>query len=154
LENEEKEFVVRRLQILEEKLKQPSKFDIDSRGGVHLRIDFSPNVEHSLLREARILEKLLSEVNEGKIKHALMTWHKLLGEELKKHKEYYHKMQEAYDAWLQYPWSTRIEIPEPPHPPDCEITDRNGNSWIIGDELLSVFDDLLKRLEKWMITDD
>lgn len=150
----EKEFVNRRLQIVEEKLGHPNKYDVDETGGFHHRIEFAPNVEYALIREARILEKLLVEVDEGKIHRALVSWRKILGEEFKKHKEHYHDMQEAHDAWLQYPWPTRIEIPEPLIPPNCEVTDRQGHTWVVDDELLSVFDDILKRLEKWMSTDD
>lgn len=152
--NEEKEFVTRRLQIIEEKLGHPGKYDVDEKGGFHLRLEVAPNIEYSLIREARILEKLSNEVEEGKIQQALTSWRKLLGNEYRKHKEYYRDMQEVYEAWLKYPWPTRIEIPEPPLPPDCEIADRHGHTWIVDDELLNVFDDLVKRLEKWMTTDD
>lgn len=150
----EKEFINRRLQIVEEKLGHPNKFDVDETGGFHHRLEVVPNVEYALIREARILEKLSLEVEEGKIHRALISWRKLLGEEFKKHKDYYHDMQEAHDAWLQYPWTTRIDIPEPPTPPNCEITDRQGHTWVVDDELLSVVDDMVKRLEKWMATDD
>lgn len=108
----EKEFVNRRLQIVEEKLGYPNKYDVDETGGFHHRIEVAPNIEYALVREARILEKLSLEVEEGKIHHALTSWRKKLGEEFKKHKDYYHDMQEAHDVWLRYPWPTRIEIPD------------------------------------------
>jgi len=152
--NEEKEFLTRRLQIIEEKLGNPNKYDVDDSGGFHFRIEVSPKIEYALIREARILEKLSMEVKEGKIQHALILWRKLLGQEYKKHKEHYRDMQEAYDSWLQYPWPTRIDIPEPPLPPDCEVIDRQGHTWVVDDELLSVFDDVLKRLQNWISTDD
>lgn len=152
--SQEKEFVNRRLKIVEEKLGYPSKYEVDETGGFHHRIEVSPQVEYSLIREARILEKLSLEVEEGKIRRALISWRKLLGEAFKKHKELYHNMQEAHDAWLQYPWPTRIEIPEPPIPPDCEVTDRQGHAWVVDDELLNVFDDITKRFEKWITVDD
>jgi len=150
----EKEFVSRRLQIVEEKLGHPNKYDVDETGGFHHRLEVAPSVEYALIREARILEKLSLEVEEGKINRALGSWRKVLGEEFKKHKEHYHDMQEAHDTWLQYPWPTRIEIPEPPIPPNCEVTDRQGHTWVVDDELITVFEDILKRLEKWMSTDD
>ena len=150
----EKEFVLRRLQIIEEKLGLPNKYEVDESGGFHHRLEVSANVEYALIREARILEKLSVEVEESKIHRALTVWRKLLGEEFKKHKEHYHAMQEAHDAWMKYPWPTRINIPEPPTPPDCEVTDRQGHTWAVDDELLNVFDDVSKRLEKWMSTDD
>ena len=152
--NKEKEFVLRRLQIVEEKLGLPNKYEVDESGGFHHRLEVSANVEYALIREARILEKLSAEVEEGKIRRALVGWRKLLGEEFKKHKEHYHDMQEAHDAWMKYPWPTRINIPEPPMPPDCEVTDRQGHTWAVDNELLNVFDDMSKRLEKWMSTDD
>lgn len=150
----EKEFINRRLQIVEVKLGHPSKYDVDETGGFHHRIEVAPDVEYALIREARILEKLSLEVEEAKIHRALISWRKILGEEFKKHKDYYHDVQEAHDAWLRYPWPTRIEIPEPPIPPNCEVTDRQGHTWVVDDELLNVFDDIAKRLEKWMTTDD
>jgi len=150
----EKEFVLRRLQIVEEKLRLPNKYEVDESGGFHHRLEVSANVEYALIREARILEKLSIEVEEGKIQHALIIWRKLLGEEFKKHKEHYRDMQEAHDAWIKYPWPTRINIPEPPTPPDCEVTDRQGHTWAVDNDLLKVFDDVLKRLEKWVSTDD
>lgn len=152
--NEEKEFVNRRLQIIEEKLGYPNKYDVDEKGGLHHRIEVAPNVEYALVREARILEKLSIEVEEGKIQRALISWRQLLGGDLKKHKEHYHDMQEAHNAWRQYPWPTRIDIPEPPIPPDCEVTDRQGHTWVVDDGLLGVFEDVVRRLEKWMTTDD
>lgn len=152
--NQEKEFVTRRLQIVEEKFGQPNKYDVDETGGFHHKIEVSSNVEYSLIREARILEKLSLEVEEGKIQKALTSWRKRLGEEFKKHREYYREMQEAHDKWMQYPWPTRIEIPEPPMPPECEVTDRLGHTWVVDDELLDVLDDIKMRLEKWMMTDD
>ena len=150
----EKEFVSRRLQIVEEKFNIPNKYEVDESGGFHHRLEASANVEYALVREARILEKLTNEVEEGKIQRALITWQKLLGEEFKKHKEHYHNMQEAHDSWMKYPWTTRINIPEPPIPPDCEVMDRQGHTWAVDNELLKVFDDMLKRLKKWMSTDD
>lgn len=152
--NEEKDFVNRRLQIVEEELGYPDKYDVDEKGGFHHRIEVAPNIEYALVREARILEKLSLEVKEGKIQRALISWRQLLGEDFKKHKEYYHDMQEAHDVWLQYSWPTRIDIPEPPIPPDCEVTDRQGHTWVVDDGLLNVFDDVVKRLEKWITTDD
>jgi hypothetical protein len=137
-----------------ENLGHLSKYEVDETGGFHHRIEVSSQIEYALIREGRILEKLSLEAEEGNIKCALISWRKLLGEEFRKHKEHYLDMQEAHDAWLQYPWPTRIEIPEPPIPPDCEATDRQGHDWIVDDELLNVFDDVTKRLEKWMMADD
>jgi ribosome-associated translation inhibitor RaiA len=150
----EKEFVAQRLSIVERKLETHSEFDIDGKGGFHLRLDVSPTVEYSLIREARVLEKLGTEVSEGKIRQALISWRKLLEMELRKHKEKYRTMQEIHDDWLRLPWSKRINTPEPPQPPDCEITDRQGHTWHVEKELLDVFDDMVERLDKWMMVDD
>jgi hypothetical protein len=152
--SQEKEFITRRLQIIDEKLGHPNKYDVDDSGGFHHRIEVSPQVEYALIREARILEKLSLEVDDGKVQKALISWRKLLGEEFRKHKEYYNDMQEAHNAWLQYPWPIRVEMPEPPIPPDCEVTDRQGHTWVVDDELLDVFENITKRLEKWMSVDD
>jgi len=151
--SQEKEFIARRLQIIEENLGHANKYEVDEKGGFHHRIEVSPIIEYALIREARLLEKLSDEVEDGKIRQAIVLWQERLSKEFIKHKEYYRDMQEAHEAWLQYPWPTRIKIPEPPIPPDCEVTDRQGHTWVIDDDLLKVFDDVLERLGKWLATD-
>ena len=154
MDNDEKEFITKRLQIIEDKLGRPSQFDIDDKGGFHLRIEVSPTVEYALIREARILEKLNNEVKEGKIQVALVSWRKFLSQEFRKHKEFFSQMQEAYDEWLKYPWPTRINIPEPPQPPNCEVLDKDGYTWVVDGQLIKVFDDVIERLDKWTSTND
>ncbi len=150
----EKEFLVRRLRIVEENLNKHKEYDIDEQGAFHFRFGPNPQREHALVREAHLLEKLISQVQEEKISRALELWSKSLAEKLGIHREYYRDAQEAYDAWLRLPFPTRIEIPEPPHPPDLEVSDVNGTTWVVDEKLLNVFDDIEERLQKWMASDD
>ena len=114
----------------------------------------SPSTEYALIREARLIEKMLLQVEEGKVSKALGSWRKSLGEKLLKHREYYRPMQEAYDHWLSLPFPTRIEIPEPPPPPEFNIVDSQGYEWIVDEQLLKVIDDVNERLKKWIESDE
>jgi hypothetical protein len=150
----DREFLERRQKIIEEKLSQHSQYDIDERGGIHIRLDWSPMIEYSLIREARLIEKLLAQTKEGQLSKALALWHKNLGEKLRAHREYYRPMQEVYDRWYSLPFPTRIEIPEPPHSPELEVIDIHGNTWIVDSGLLDVLKDMQARLEKWNASDE
>lgn len=147
------EFLQRRLEILNETIERPSKFEIDEKGGFHMRLDTSPHIEHAYIREAHLIQKLLLQAKEGKVSYALSNWRKLLWEKLRIHRELYRPMQEAYDHWLSFPFPTRIEIPEPPHPPELEIKDIQGTVWIVDEKLFTVIDDLQARLKKWMASE-
>lgn len=146
----EKEFVLRRLAIVESNLQKHSQFEVDDKGGFHFTLEDSPMIEYSLIREARILEKLNNEVGEGNIRRALFSWRNLLESELRKHKEKYRPMQDVHDDWMRLPWPQRIYTQEPPQPPDCEVVDGQGHTWLVEKELLDVFDDILDRLGKWL----
>lgn len=135
---------------MKETINQASQFEIDERGGLHFRLETSPSIEHAFIREAHLLQKLLSQAKEGNTARALSGWRKSLGEKLRAHHEFFRAMQEAYDHWLSLPFPTRIEIPEPPYPPELEITDVQGDVWIVDEKLLNVIDDLQIRLGKWM----
>jgi hypothetical protein len=149
----EREFLERRLTIVEERLKHVSNFEVDKNGRFHLQYQPSPFVEYDLIREARLVEKMLVQVEERKISIALVSWRKMLGERLLKHREYYRPMQEAYDHWHSLPFPTRIEIPEPPPPPELNIVDSQGHEWIVDEQLLKVMDDVNERLKKWIESD-
>jgi hypothetical protein len=97
-----------------------------------------------------LLEKLLVQVNEGKISKAISDWRKFLGEKLRLHREHYRQMQVVYEDWLSLPFPTRIEVPEPPLPPDLEILDSQGHEWIVDEQLLAVLDDVSARLKIWI----
>ena len=148
------EFLQRRLELLADLIKKPSQFEVDQKGGFHVRLDVSPHIEYNYIREAHTIQKLLSQAQEGQVSQTLTDWRRLLGEKLRTYREYYRPMQEVYDDWLSYPFPTRIEIPEPPHPPELEITDIQGEVWIVDEKLLSVVDDLQARLGKWMASEE
>lgn len=154
----EREFVSHRLRIVAAELNRPTRLDVDGTrrtvdrdpdGVERFRVEVTARQELALVREARILEKLTQEVPEGAISRALLSWRKLLGMRLAAHNGKYAKMQEAYDAWMQLPFPIRIDVPEPPQPPECEVVDRHGNSWVVDYLLLNVFDDLVRRIERW-----
>jgi hypothetical protein len=78
----------------------------------------------------------------------------MLGEKLLKHRVYYRPMQEVYDHWLSLPFPTRIEIPEPPPPPELNIVDSQEHEWIVDEQLLKVIDDVNERLKKWIESEE
>ncbi len=145
----EREFLERRLKIVEKRLKEVNAYEIDDEGRFHLCYQNVPTKDYALVREESLLTKLLAQVPEGKVSKTLGNWRKVLGKKLHKHREYYRPMQDEYDRWMRLPFPTRIEIPEPPHPPELEILDYQGMVWFVDDVLLSVLDDLKIRLKKW-----
>jgi hypothetical protein len=92
----------------------------------------------------------LDQVGEGKVSKALRDWRKKLGSQLHSHREYYLPVEQAHDAWLCLPFPTRVEIPEPPLPPDLVVLDAQGLEWIVDGHLLKVLDDMDARLQKWL----
>jgi len=146
----EVEFLKQRLQILEQSINTPVDFDKDEKGRFYLRFNVSPSVEHAYIREAHLIEKLLSKAKEGQVDKALAGWHKFLADELRKHHEQYQRMQEKYDEWRSLPFPTRIEIPEPPHPPELELKDTQNDNWIVDERLLDLIKDIRFRLSQWM----
>lgn len=150
----EREFLEQRSKIVKERLSQVNEFDVDDKGRFYLRYQHAPTMEYALICESWLLEKLLKEISEGKVAKAINDWRKSLGEKLRLHREYYRPMQETYDHWCSLPFPTRIQIPEPPHPPELDVTDSQGREWVIDEQLLLVLDDLGARLKKWNESDD
>jgi hypothetical protein len=148
------EFLAQRLQLLEKNINSPVSFDKDDKGRFYLRFDNSPSIEHAYIREAHLIKKLLAQAKEGQVDKALAGWHKFLIDELRKHHVHYQKMQEKYEEWSCLPFPTRIEIPEPPHPPELEIKDVQNDNWIIDEKLLDLIKDTRVRLSKWMTSSD
>ena len=68
----EREFLERRLKIVEERLEKVSEFDVDEGGRFYIRYQHVPTKEYALIREARLLEKLLVQVDEEK--NIKSTW--------------------------------------------------------------------------------
>jgi hypothetical protein len=101
-------------------------------------------------REARLLQKLLAQTREGQAVPALQAWRGQLAEFLIDHQHRYEKMQRAYDSWWQMPLYRRQSTPQPPKPPSARYIDGEGAPWIIDDRFLALFDDLAKRLQKWL----
>ena len=150
----ERDFLQQRLQRIEKHLEQVREFNVDEKGRFYVSYQNIPMRDNSLIREARLLEKLLVQVEEGNISRAISQWRKNLSEKLRLHREHYRPLQEEYDRWLSLPFPIRIDIPEPIEPPDLEIMDSQGREWVIDELLLGVFDDVFMRLKKWLETDD
>jgi hypothetical protein len=60
-------------------------------------------------------------------------------------------MQDVYDAWWRLPRDERGGVPKTPGPPSARYTDVDGAVWIIDDRFLALLDDLMQRLQKWLI---
>lgn len=148
------EFLRLRLERLEEMLNCPGEFEYAENGRYRYRSMPCIPEEYARIREQALFKKLLAQVKEGQVAKALQDWRKYLGGRLTSHREFYRSLQEAYDHWLSIPFPFRIDIPEPLHPPDLEIEDRQGNLWHVDDALLILIDDVVMRLEKWMASTD
>ena len=146
----EREFLHRRLAIVERNLARPSDYvyDGDSRG--HLRRPSETGKNITLERERRLLFKLLDKVPEGRVVTTLVEWRKEFGKKWQAHRQNHSEMQEAYDTWWQLPFYRRVRVPQPPRPPSLRITDHKGHVWIIDDRYLGMVDDLVERLNKWL----
>jgi hypothetical protein len=101
-------------------------------------------------REARLLRKLLARTREGQVLTTLKAWRSGLGEFLREHRQQYKEMQDAYDAWWRLPRDERSSVPKPPRPPSARYVDVDGAPWIIDNRFLTLLDDLVERLQKWL----
>jgi len=101
-------------------------------------------------REARLLRKLLARTREGQVLTTLKAWRSGLGEFLREHRQQYKEMQDAYDVWWRLPRDERSSKPKPPRPPSARYVDVDGAPWIIDDRFLTLLDDLVERLQKWL----
>jgi hypothetical protein len=101
-------------------------------------------------REARLLRKLLARTREGQVLASLRAWRSQLGAFLREHRQRYKAMQDAYDAWWRLPRDERGSVRKPPRPPSPRYVDMDGAPWIIDDRFLTLLDDLVERLQKWL----
>jgi len=92
------EFLQRRLEILKETIERPSKFEIDEKGGFHMRLDISPHIEHAFIREAHLVQKTIiaSKRRAGISRFECLA--KIARQKIAAHREFYSPMQEAYDG--------------------------------------------------------
>jgi hypothetical protein len=149
----ERDFLKLRYQIICKRMAQANEYDLDAQGNFYMTCQPDPNLDYNLVLEQWLIEKLLREVKEGSIQRALTSWHKQLSTKWHEHSIYYRKIAMAYDQWTRLPWALRMETPEPPHPPDLEIKDTNGDNWVVDPRLLDVLKDINTRLEKWLEDD-
>jgi hypothetical protein len=144
-------FLRQRLALVERWLANPDReFIPASKGRVRRRMQPSSRQDSTYKREARLLHKLLARVREGQVLTALIAWRCQLGEFLREHRQQYKEMQDAYDAWWHLPRDERGSVPKPPKPPSAPYVDADGAPWIIDDRFLTLLDDLVERLQKWL----
>lgn len=148
----DQEFLRQRLALLQEQLAQPAQeFTYAGEERVQRRQQPASRRDTRAHREARLLRKLLVQAREGQVLAALKGWRRQLGQFLLEHRRRYQEMQDAYDAWWQLPVRQRDKTPQPPQPPPARFIDRSGAPWIVDDRFLAVLDDLVERLQKWMV---
>lgn len=144
-------FLRQRLTMVESWLSNPDREFVPA-GKHRVRRRTRPGSRQNLTyrREARLLCKLLTQTREGQVLTALQAWRRDLGQFLRKHRQRYKEMQDAYDSWWQLPWNERQRTPEPARPPSARYIDVAGAPWIIDDRFLALLDDLIERLQKWI----
>jgi len=148
------EFVRQRLRLVQEKLANEGGDYVyagDSR--VCRRTQPATRRDTQTRREARLLRKLLSQTGEGQVLTALQTWRRHLGNALTEHRQRYREMQKAYDDWWALPPYRRQKVAQPDKPPSPRMIDQKGAPWIVDERLLTLFDDLTERLQKWLAID-
>lgn len=148
----ERAFLRQRLTLVERWLANPdtSKYDTVERGRVRRSPQPTRWQEVTYRREARLLGKLLARAREGQALTSLKAWRRHLGEYLRRHRQRYRAMQDAYDAWWRLPQAERGGVPRLPKPPSARSQDYEGAPWIVDDRLLALLDDLAERLQKWL----
>ena len=146
----EREFLEQRYQIICQRMAQPNKYDVDAQGRFYITYQPDTNLDYAMMLEGWLIEKLLNEVEEGRVQKALVSWHKKLYELWCEHCNYYRDMKMAYNEWASLPWSFRQEIPEPPQPPELEVKDLKGSIWVVDQRILDVLLDMQTRLTKWL----
>ncbi|MGC9335559.1 MAG: hypothetical protein ACP5JJ_15520 [Anaerolineae bacterium] len=144
-------FLRQRLALVERWLANPDReFIPTGKRRVRRRTRPANRQDLTYTREARLLRKLLARTREGQVLTTLKAWRSGLGEFLREHRQQYREMQDAYDAWWQLPWGERGSVPKPPRPPSARYVDADGAPWIIDDRFLTLLDDLVERLQKWL----
>ena len=147
----ERAFLHQRLALVERWLANPDReFVPVGKRRVRRRTRPASRQDLTYKREARLLRKLLARTREGQVLTTLTAWRCELGEFLSEHRQQHKEMQGAYDAWWELPWLERQRAPQPPRPPAARYVDADGAPWIIDDRFLTLLDDLVERLQKWL----
>jgi len=132
----EREFLKRRLELVEEQLggRDPI-YMTDEDGNIHLIEEIERGPDVPLQRERRILYKLLTEVPEGRVLATLTSWRKRLAAQLAEHHMAQRHERDTYNTRLF-------------------IRDRKGYPWVIDDRFLALLGDLAERLTRWLASDE
>ena len=147
----ERAFLRQRLALVERWLANPDREFIPAhKGPVRRRTRSASRQDLTHKREAHLLRKLLARTREGQVLTTLIAWRSSLGEFLREHRQQYKEMQDAYDAWWRLPRDERGSVPKPSRPPLARYVDMDGAPWIIDDRFLTLLDELVERLQKWL----
>lgn len=144
-------FLRQRLALVEGWLSNPDREFIPAEGNrVRRRTRPAHRQDLTYKREARLLRKLLARTREGQALTTLKAWRHHLGGFLREDRKEHADMQNIFDAWWQLPWDERQAIPKPIQPPSARYIDSDGAPWIVDDRFLSLLDDLIEGLQKWL----
>jgi hypothetical protein len=144
-------FLCQRLALVEDWLTNPDhKFSPARKGRVRRRTGSGGREDLAYQREARLLRKLLRRTKEDQVLMTLAAWRRQLEAFLREYRRQHKGRRDAYRAWRRLPWEERQRVPKPPKPPPARYVDSDGASWIIDERFLTLIDDLIERLEKWV----
>lgn len=145
------EFLRQRLALVERELAQPNEIQRQGRGPICQSA--LAHREIAYRRQARLLQKLLARARPGSVMHMLTAWRQTLGQFARDHRTEHKEAIRAYDEWSELPRHVRVQVTAPPKPLTPRYFDHDRAPWIVDDGLLTVVDDLIEQLQKWLKED-
>jgi hypothetical protein len=142
----ERAFLQARLPIVEEELDRLSLLgDADQTSEVYKH-------KEMLRRERRLLIKLLDQVPEGKVLQALKQWRREHGRKLTGYNQRTRAVANAADDYWRLSADEREEAGTRPRSPapGLIIVDSRGRPFVIDYRQLTLLDDLIVRLQRWL----
>lgn len=137
--NNERDFVHERFQIVKQQLENSA-------------LKMEPPQRARLEVEYRLLMRLNNEIDEGQILVTLEYWRQFLGEKLGDYLRYERpRLIREYYHYLYLPLDRRSSLPYHLWPEEyIAVVDGTGFKWKVDDRLLQLFDDMIKRLKRWL----
>ena len=74
MSNSEHDFLLKRLEIIENRLANASEYEPAGKERFRFRTQPVSMIEYNMIREARSIEKLIEQVEEGKVSKAVAAW--------------------------------------------------------------------------------
>ena len=145
------EFLRQRLALVERELAQPNEIQRQGRGPICQSALADREIAYR--RQARLLQKLLARARPGSVMHMLTAWRQTLGQLARDHRTEHKEAIRAYDEWSELPRHVRVQVTAPPKPLTPRYFDHDRAPWIVDDGLLTVVDDLIEQLQKWLKED-